>query len=77
MKLDIIYTSSVLLTLFSNTNGYPGGKGGGFAKTINEIRERAAAPITGPLDSDELIGDLLTVGAKSDVAKVSTREFVF
>jgi hypothetical protein len=70
MKLDTLYTTSVLLTLFSSTYGYPGGKHGGFAKTLNEIKKRAAAPITGPLDSNELIGDLATVGPQSDVGKV-------
>jgi hypothetical protein len=70
MKLDTFLTSSVLLALIGSTNGYPGGKHGSFAATFEEIKRRAAAPIAGPLDSNELIGDLLTVGPKSEVGKV-------
>jgi hypothetical protein len=38
--------------------------------SIAEIRERAAAPITSPDDSNELIGDLLSPGPTSPVGEV-------
>ena len=69
MKGENLFSQAMLVMLLPSAIAYPGGK---FAKTLEEIKikARGISPITGPDDSDELIGDLVTPGPTSDTGKV-------
>jgi hypothetical protein len=68
MKFEGIYIHALLLLGIS---AYPGGK---LSKTLEDIKikihSRGISPNTGPDDSFELIGDLVTPGPTSNVGKL-------
>jgi hypothetical protein len=65
MKGLAVFISAGLLALLPHIAAHPG-----FRKHIAEIQARAAAPISGPEDSNELLGDLISPGPTTDVGKV-------
>ena len=66
MKPEISFLMASAMTA-SFTLAFPGGN---WKVAIQEIKARAAAPITSPDDSNELIGDLLSPGPNSTVGQV-------
>jgi hypothetical protein len=75
MKHEDLISQAMLVMLLPGAMAYPGGK---LAKTLEEIKMKARgiSPITGPDDSDELIGDLVKPGPSTDVGKVSFHRFL-
>jgi hypothetical protein len=68
MKFNNILLHTALASLLPLSLAYPGGKWG---NKIAEIKARAARPVDGPEDSNELLGDLVTPGPSTDVGKVT------
>jgi hypothetical protein len=66
------YLLLALTMLWGFTFAFPGGN---WRASIAEIRARAAAPITSPDDSNELIGDLLSPGPNTTVGQVGDSPF--
>jgi hypothetical protein len=66
MKYLEVWIASLAILPYSVIS-YPGGK---FKEAIAEIQARAAAPITSPNDSNELLGDLVSLGPSTTVGKV-------
>jgi hypothetical protein len=64
---------AILSVLPVSVVSFPGGK---FKEAIAEIQARAAAPITSPEDSNELIGDLVSPGPSTTVGKVCHNVFI-
>jgi hypothetical protein len=65
---SLAYTA-LLACLASSTVAHPGQK---WARMLDEIKARAAAPIDSPEDSFEMIGDLVSPGPVTAMGKVST-----
>jgi hypothetical protein len=71
MRWENAFTQAVFAILLTGAEAYPGGK---MTKLLDDIKivARGLAPIEGPQDSNELIGDLVTPGPTSPVGQVST-----
>ena len=56
-----------IASLLKTTTAYPSG----FTALLNEIRQKGVDPNTGPNDSSEMIGDLISPGATTPVGQAS------
>jgi hypothetical protein len=57
---------AVIASLLKTTTSYPAG---GWTALMNEIRQKGIDPNTGPNDSFELIGDLISPGVTTPVGQ--------
>jgi len=67
-----LHSLAALAWLLESTLAFPG-----MAKTLMEIKKRAASPIASPEDSSELFGDLETVGVTTNVGQVIAHHILF
>jgi hypothetical protein len=67
MKAYNISINVTFMALLSSTLAFPGA---GWKRKMEEIKARAAAPITGVEDSNEMLGDLVTPGPVTPVGQV-------
>jgi hypothetical protein len=65
------FVLAVLASLLP-ASGYPAG---GWTALMNEIQEKGIDPNTGPNDSSELIGDLISPGAITPVGQARRLAF--
>jgi hypothetical protein len=75
MKYENIIKQAMLAVIIPTVIAYPGGK---MMKTLAEIKikARGLSPITGPEDSSEMIGDLVTPGPTTTIGKVSIQYII-
>ena len=73
--LKMAIKNSLLLALAILSGFSLGFPGGNWKASIAKIKARAAAPITSPDDSNELIGDLLSPGPTTPVGQVRDELF--